>query len=90
MIVQIWFKQHAVRPEDAASGRFYVIEIPEPDFAGVCRAIEGPDLIKGKLIHSQAGERGQRIIIRREDTAFFGSSVDRLQEPHWQFIEKDA
>lgn len=87
MILQVWFKQHAVRPEEAASGRFHLIEVPQADFGAACAAIAGPDLIQGNSLYTQSAERGVRRIAGREPIAFFGSAVDRFQPPHWTFTE---
>lgn len=90
MILQVWFKQHAARPEDTAMGRFHLIEIGAPDFESACAEIAGDALIQGFSLYTQSVDRGVRSIVRRDQIAFYGSAVDRVQPAHWTFVEGGA
>ena len=87
MILHIWFKPHATKPEDAATGRFHIVEVSSETFDDACALIASGDLIKGYPLQSHFTGNGVRTISRRDEFAFHGGAVDRVQPSPWSFSE---
>lgn len=85
--VVVWWSHDAANPERAR--HFHVIELEVESFEQACDLIVGDELIRASELYTHAGiDPGERIVHRRVDIAFRGSSVARIEVARWKLTEQ--
>jgi hypothetical protein len=88
-VFKVFFRDGAKPSVMSPKMQFAIVATDFPDFAAACEALATDQLVGGALLWSERDPDGPGVmrITRRVPLMFRGSTIERVEEPHYRYVD---